>query len=636
MEKWPPLKGFVDFIAGIAAIYHIVILSGILTWFDIFTIPAQDRSISLFFVLILVFLTRSINTEIKNKSRLNWNDILFLAAGLLGAGFIIFFYPQAYQYVSYGFLDTKGMILAALLMIALLEAVRRVAGWILPILITFFVVITLYQNHLPGILNGGGYPFERLSYNIYISGSGIFGLPLGVSSTILIVFLIYGRMLEDAGLGEWFLNLALSTTGWMRGGPGKACVVASGLFGMISGSATANVATTGAFTIPLMIKTGYSPAFAGAVEAVAATGGTIMPPVMGAVAFIMAEWLGVPYNEIALAAAIPALLYYTGAFTSVHFEAGKIGLKAIPRSELIPFSKTLKDGWYYLIPLGALIYFLIIKQYRPDAAGLLSLPFLIGTSFLSKNKDHWMLPGKIWMSLVGAARSWITVATVTAGVGILIGSLELSGLGIKFSSFILDLGGGSLLATLCLVGLASFILGMGLDALPCYFTLIILVAPALVKMGLPVFSAHMFVMYWGMASFLTPPVCLAVYVAASISKSNFWETGWKAVQVGLGAFIVPFMFVYNPALLLKDSAGNVIISFIFSVVGIIAFVIALKGFAMVKTNWLQRLIFLASAILLVLPNRTIGLIGFVTYGAVMLWQWWDQKKLKADSVILSR
>lgn len=636
MKKWPSLKGSVDFIAGIAGIYHIIILSGILMWFDIYTIPARDRSISLFFVLILVFLTKGISTKIKDKDRLSWHDILFLAAGLVGVGFIIFFYPQAYQYMSSGFLDTKGMILAVLLMIALLEAVRRVTGWVLPILITFFVVITLYQNYLPGILNGGGYPFERLSYNIYISGSGIFGVPLGVSSSILIVFLIYGRMLQEAGLGEWFLNLALSTTGWMRGGPGKACVVASGLFGTISGSAAANAATTGAFTIPLMIRTGYSPAFAGAVEAVAATGGTIMPPVMGAVAFVMAEWLGLSYAEIALAAVIPALLYYVGAFASVHFEAVKLDLKAIPRSELLSFGKTMKGGWYYLIPLGTLIYFLLIKQYDPDAAGLLSLPFLIGTSFLSKNKDHWMMPGKIWISLVGAVRNWITVATVTAGVGMLIGSLELSGLGIKFSSFILDLGGGNLLATLCLVALASFILGMGLDALPCYFTLVILVAPALVKLGLPAFTAHMFVMYWGMASFLTPPVCLAVYVASSISKSNFWETGWKAVQVGLGAFIVPFMFVYNPALLLKDSAGNVAINFIFSVLGIICLVIALKGFAMVKTNLVQRLMFLASAILFIHPDRMTGLIGLAVYGAVMLWQWQDQKKLKVDSVILSR
>lgn len=635
MQQRLSLNSIVNFIAGIAGIYHIVVISGVLMWVGIFTIPARDRAVSLLFVLVLVFLARSITKKVHGgtgKDRLAWHDVVFLAGGLVGGGFIVFFYPQAYQYVSSGYLDAKGMILAAILMVVLLEAVRRVTGLVLPLIITFFIVITLFQNYLPGILHGSGYPFDRLAYNVYISGSGIFGVPLGVSSTVLIIFLIYGNMLQAAGAGEWFLNLALATTGWMRGGPGKAAVVASGLFGSISGSAAANAATTGAFTIPLMMRVGYSPSFAAAVEAVAATGGTIMPPVMGAVAFVMAEWLGISYASIALAAAIPALLYYIGAFSSVHFEAVKTDLRAIPRSELISFAKTIKEGWFYVVPLGILIYFLLVKKYEPDTAGLLSLPFLISTSFLSKDRNNWMMPSKIWKSIVGAVKSWVTVATVTAGVGMLIGALELSGLGIKFSSFILDLGGGSLLFTLVLVAMASFILGMGLDALPCYFTLVILVAPALVKLGLSAFTAHMYVMYWGMASFITPPVCLAVYVTSSISNSNFWETGWKAVQVGLGAFIVPFMFVYNPALLLKGSAGIVIINFLFAVLGIVSLVIALKGFALGKTNWFQRLMFLGSAILFIHPARITGLVGLVIFGIVMFWQWQERRKCQPVSL----
>jgi TRAP transporter 4TM/12TM fusion protein len=320
---------------------------------------------------------------------------------------------------------------------------------------------------------------------------------------------------------------------------------------------------------------------------------------MGAIAFIMAEWLGMPYGKIALAAFIPACLYYTVLFMSIHFEAHRLGLKTTPRSKLPSLWSAFIGGWYYIIPIAILIYFLIFLKYPPEMSGLYSVISLIPLSFLSRDKKNHLTLRKIWSSLTGSVKTWITVAGVTAAVGMLIGSLELSGLGIKFSGFIVNLTQGNLLGTMILIGVASFILGMGLDSIPSYMTLAILAAPALIELGVPPMVAHLYVIYWGLSSFITPPVCIAVYVACGISGTKIWETGWEAVRIGIAVFIVPLAFVYNQALLFQGSAGEIAAAIITALLGSTAVAAAVRGYFMdALPTWGKVLAFAGGCILI--------------------------------------
>lgn len=605
-------------IAGFLALYQIIILSRLLSWFGIFIPSSQHRALSLFFVLILTFYFQIYIKEGK-KRRFFLFEIIFLLLGLIGIGYVAFNYKSIIDYGSYGYLDSLGIILAILSAISLLEATRRVSGAVLPLLILFFLCITLFQNYLPGILYGKGYSLDRLTYSFYAGGAGIFGIPLGVATTILISFIIFGQLLEKAGAGEWMIRIALSLAGWAAGGPAKVAILASGFFGMISGSPSANVATTGSFTIPLMKKTGYSAKFAGAVEAVASTGGQFMPPVMGAIVFIMAEWLNIPYSKIVRMAFIPAILYYLILFISIHLEAKKNGLKGLPRMELPSIFSVIKQGWFYFIPLFVLVYFLIWKRYPPEMAVIISIPFLVGVSFLSRDKNNYLIPGRIWRALIEAVKSWLTVAIITASVGMLVSSLELSGLGIKFSRFMVDLSYGRLLPALLIIGFSSLILGMGLDSIPCYITLTILAAPALVIIGVPIEIAHLYVIYWGLASFFTPPVCLAVYVACGISGSKIWETGWEAIRLGISAFIIPIAFVYNKPLLLQGEVGEIIASIITALLGSIFVASGLRGYFDINLLWLERILVLLGGLILIGPTNIFTTIIGLGISLLGIW-----------------
>lgn len=608
----------VGIIAGVLAFYQIIFASRLLTWFGIFLPEPQHRAISLFFALFLIYSLRSPSGTTR-EACLSWNDLLFLAPGLIGAGYVAFNYETVLDYSSYGYVDTKGIILTLLLAISLFEGVRRLSGWWLPLMVIFFALITVFQNYLPGSLHGKGFGLDRLCYSFYVGSSGIFGTPLGVAVTIIITYIIFGRLLQQAGGGQWFINIALSLTGWMRGGPAKATIVASCLFGMISGSPSASVATIGVISIPMMMSVGYPAKFAGAVESVAGVGGQFMPPVMGAIAFIMAEWLNIPYSQIAIAAFIPALLYYIVLYMSIHFEARRLDLKAIPSSELPSFGSNFKKGWFYILPLATLIYFLVIRSYPPETAGIYSILVLVGVSFLAPEKEKHLMPKQILRALVGGTKSWIITAGVTATVGMLIGSLELSGLGIKFSSFILSLSQGNLFLTLLLVGVGSFILGTGLDSIPCYMTLAVLTAPALIELGIAPMTAHLFIIYWGLAAHITPPSCTPVFVACGISGGKIWETGWEAVRLGIAVYIVSFAFVYNPALLTKGTPGEILASFITAAIGSILVAASVRSFAVGETSWWVRSLGFIGGLLLIGPTTIwttlsglgIGFSGFI-------------------------
>jgi TRAP transporter 4TM/12TM fusion protein len=621
-----PLFGW---LATAIVLYHIVIVGNLAAMAGFFIPDQVHGAVSLAMALSVIFVLipaagahHAPGREASaGQRRPTPFDLILIACALISLGYIVLFHDDMLEYSMYGFLDGKGLVLALLLCLPLIEAVRRTTGLTLPILVGVLVLGTVFQNYLPGVLYGRGYEADRLLYSAYVGESGIFGLPLKVATNIIIVFVLFGALMEVSGAGKWFLRLALALTGWSRGGPAKAAVVSSALFGSISGSPSANVATTGVFTIPLMKQIGYRPAFAGAVEAVASTGGQILPPVMGAIAFVMAEWIRVPYSQIAIAAFVPAALYFLIVFVSVHLQAHREGVQALPRAELPKVTEVLREGWFYLIPIAALIYFLLIKSYPPGMAGILTIPFVIGASFLSRDRKDWLTPRNFMSACVRAVRSWITVAAITGFVGIMIGAIELSGVGVKISTFILDLSGGNLILTLLLVGLASFVLGMGLDAIPVYVTLATLMAPALSQLGVSDMAAHLFVIYWGLASFYTPPLCIAVYVAISLSGSKLWETGGEAVRLGIAAFVIPFAFVLDEGLLLRGSIFQIGWAITTAVIGASLLACGIRGHAFGPLDAIRRLLAGAGGLLLIGPGIYPPLVGAaMALVAVVPWQ----------------
>jgi TRAP transporter 4TM/12TM fusion protein len=630
MSRLSPLT----WITALIAVYHLIIVGQLPTWLGLFLPNQIHLVISALCALTLIFTLRRAGQrhdaphdaeKVDGPVAVPWYDWLLIAAATASAAFIILDFETILDYGMFGELDAKGMVFALCLAIPLLEGIRRTTGWALPIIILLFVAGTIWQQFLPGLLYGKGFPLERLLYSAYIGESGIFGLPLNVAANIVIVFLIFGAMMQMAGAGRWFIDIALSLTGWTRGGPAKAAVLSSALFGSISGSPSGNAATTGVFTIPMMKEIGYRPAFAGAVEAVASTGGQILPPVMGAIAFVMAEWLEITYTDVVIAALVPALLYFLIVFVSVHLQAHKDGIAAMPRSQMPDFWASFARGWHFLIPIAGLIWFLLVDGYPPGMAAMYACGLIIPVSFLSKDRANWMTLPRIMLAFEDGVKRWVVVAAITGSVGIMIGALELSGVGIKLSTFIVDLAGGNLYLALFLVGFASLIVGMGLDAIPAYITLATLMAPALITLGVPDIAAHLFVVYWGLASFYTPPMCIVVYVVIGISGSKVWETGWEAVQLGIAAFLIPFAFAINPALMLRAELDRIFLAVGTATIGAVLVACAVRGFALRNLNMVQRLLCFAAGVLFIAPGVTMPLIGLAIAGAVLVSQYFGRK-----------
>jgi TRAP transporter 4TM/12TM fusion protein len=607
---------FVELIAALLVLYNLIAASRAITLFGIYVPNSVHRAINLTVIVIIVFTYYSIKGK-KRESGIKWYDMLLMLCGVVGAGYAFLFPHDLLEYSMYGFLDTKGVILALLICVPLFEMIRRVGGLILTTLIGLIILATIFQQYLPGILYGRGFGLERLGYAAYVGPSGIFGLPLGIATTILIVFIVFARLLQVCGAGQWFIDLALAMTGRLRGGPAKAAVLSSGLFGSISGSPASNVATTGAITIPLMKSVGYRSSFAGGVEAVASTGGQILPPVMGAIAFVMAEWINVPYATIAVAAIIPALLYYTVLFMSIQFESQRLNLKPVSKELIPPLWSTFIKGWFYLPPLFVLVYLMFFLKFSPDMAAIFSILTLIAFSFVSKDKSHHLVPSKIWNSFLPSVKTWVLIGTITAGVGLMISSLELSGLSVRLAQFIIDLSGGELLVTLILIGFCCFILGMGMDSIPAYITLATVAAPALTMQGVEPLVAHLYVIYWGMASFITPPLCIAVFVAVGISGGKIWETGWEAVRLGIAVFLVPLAFVYNEALLLRGSLLEIILSACTAFIGVTLVAAALRRFLFTKLAIYQSILLFSAGLILIAPGWITALAG-LTIAAIAL------------------
>ena len=486
------------------------------------------------------------------------------------------------------------------LILLIMEATRRATGWALPITASLFLLYGLtWGNQSVGIM------LDQL----YLTTEGIFGIPLYVSATYVMLFILFGAFVERSGAGQMFMDFALALAGHTSGGPAKVAIITSSLFGTVSGSAVANVMTTGTFTIPLMKRTGYRPAFAGAVEAVASTGGQLMPPIMGAAAFVMAEFLGTSYLTVAAFAILPALLYYVAVFMAVHFEARRVGLVGLPRADLPRLKEVLLDRGHLFLPLAVIIG-VLLSGYSAAYAAICGIASVIPTTWLRASTRYTFTPLAIIEALEAGARNTLVVALACACAGIVIGTITLTGLGLAFTNVVLTLSQNMLLPALILTMVAGIILGMGLPTTPAYIVQVALLVPALVRLGVQVEAAHLFVLYFAVLSAITPPVAMAVYAANGISRAGLMESSWAAVKLGLTGYIIPFMFVFGPSLLMIGEWHMILLTIVTATIGVTCLAAALHNyFFWGKTRIWERALLLAAAFVLIKPGLWTDTIG---------------------------
>ena len=523
---------------------------------------------------------------------------------------------------------TADIVLGACLVLIVLEAGRRTVGWPIVIIALLFLSYAYFGQAMPGILMHRGYSIARIFPFLYLTDAGIFGIPLGVSSRFILLFIIFGAFLEKAGAGIFFRDLSLALTGSHVGGPGKAAILFSGFIGSITGSSTANVVTTGTFTIPLMKKLGYKPAFAAGVEADASTGGQILPPVMGAAAFVMAEYIGVPYVTVMVAAIVPALLYFITSFFMVHYRSLKDNLLPVPKDELPKLLDVLKDGFYYFTPLIILIV-LLVMRFSPSRAVFWALLSTIALSWIKS--DTRMGPKEIFEALYSGVQKALEVVAACAVAGIIIGIVTMTGLGLKFSTLIEVLAGGNLMAGLFYTLIASLILGIGVPTTAKYIILATLVAPALVSLGAPLLASHLFILYFGTDADITPPVGLAAYAAAGLAGAHPLTTGIEAFKMGITAYIVPFMFILGPALLLQGPVIEIIIACVTALIACAGLGAGMQGYFVRRMPIWHRGIIIIGSVMLMETSWTWDLVGIALVGGIFIIEYLAERVLKSES-----
>ncbi|MBZ4652848.1 MAG: transporter permease [Peptococcaceae bacterium] len=585
-------------------------------------VTLKHRALHTSVVMALVFLLYPFSKK-SAKDSLTVVDILLAILSLATGAYILISYDGIV--LRAGMPNQTDLFFAFITLLLVLEAGRRITGKELAILAVVFLAYAYFGRSLPGnLLSHRGYGIKDILDYMYLTTEGIFGIPIGVSSTYIILFILFGSFLDKSGMGQFFNDLAMALAGTSRGGPAKVAVVSSGFMGSINGSAVANVVTTGCFTIPLMKKVGYRPEFAGAVEAAASVGGQILPPVMGAAAFIMAETLGVPYLKIAIAAAVPAVLYYLGIIMMVHLQACKRGLQGIPKEEVPRVWDVLKSRGHLLLPLVGLVY-LLVKGYTPIYAAFYSIVLTILVSALKK--ETRMSFRDILKALENGTRTALGVAMSCAIVGIIVGVATLTGFGLKLASAILLVGQGNLFITLVLTMIACLILGMGLPSIPAYIITATMAAPALAKMGIPPLVSHMFVFYFGMLANLTPPVALAAFAGAGIAGANPTSTGIQSMKLALAGFIVPFVFVYSPSLMLINTTWlDAVMVTITATIGVVALAAAVEGYLLTDAGKLTRGLLLVGALCMIKPGVVTDLVGIVVIAAAVFLQRMEIKK----------
>lgn len=590
------------------------------------------RTVHLSFALVLVYLTERGRQRCERRFTVYDWVWLILALAPISYLFVRYQYIVSERFYFVTPLSLLEVVLGVVFMLTLLEATRRVTGWALPVVAVVFLVYVFTGPWLPGIFKHGGYSLAQLVDLQYLSTMGIFGMPLGISANYVFLFILFGSFLVRSGLGDLLTDVVLGIAGRSTGGPAKVSVIGSSLFGMISGSPTANATTVGAFTIPLMRKVGYRPEFAGAVEAAASTGGQIMPPVMGVVAFMMAEYTGIPYIKIAMHALIPAVLYYLGIYLAVHFEAARHGLRGLAPEELPQWKETVRRKGHMVLPVIVLV-FLLAKGYSPTFAASYSILATVATAALRKETRMG------WRDILGALRdgalsSLLVVATM-ATAGLVSGIFNLTGLGLRFTSSLTELAGGNLFLMLFLTMVASLVLGLGLPASASYVIQVAVTIPAMVRVLAvwnpgqdPVITAlisHMFVMYFASMAPITPPDASAAYAAAGIAKGEPMRTGFIATRLAIAAYIVPYIFALAPGLLMVGNLLEILIVSLKAVLAVTLVAIGLEGFMWARLSWWQRWLMIIGGVCLIIPGWLSDLLGLLFGGGGVIGNWCSSK-----------
>ena len=572
--------------------------------------------------LALIFLLYPAR-QASSRQKVAWTDWIWVIASF-ASFFYLFKEYQAIMTTRGGIPNTLDIVFSIMTVVLVVEAARRVMGWMLPILGLVFLSYPFVSHFdwMPDRLLTRPYTFSDIFGQMYLKTEGLYSSAIGASVTFIFLFILFGAFLAKSGMGKLFNDLAMALAGHKQGGPAKVAVISSGFMGSINGTAVANVVGTGSFTIPLMKKIGYHKNFAGAVEASASVGGQILPPVMGASAFIMAETTGVSYGTIALAAVLPALLYYLGVMAQVHFRAGRDHLKGVPKADLPRVKEVLKERGHLLFPIVALVFFLFQSIPVSYAAVYTILLTIVVAAF---RKSTRMGPKEILEALADGAKQSLSVMAACAVVGIIIGVVSLTSFGSVMTSSIMSIGAGSLFLTLFFTMIASMILGMGLPSIPAYIITATMAAPALANFDIPILVAHMFVFYFGLFANITPPVALAAFAGAGIAGGDPMRTGFLALRLSLAGFIVPFLFVYNPAMLMIDTtdiavnakefglpAWNVILSItVTSIVGILALGAAVEGYFKTALSWFWRIFLGVGALMMIVPETMTDIIGTI-------------------------
>jgi TRAP transporter 4TM/12TM fusion protein len=609
-------------VAVVMSVYHIYVR---------LTVYAPDQQallyITLAFSLVLSFLLWPRRKD-ATPDRVPWEDLVLAGLSLACVGYMF----VKYNYVVNRFptadsLTRTDMLVGVVGILLVLEATRRTIGAALPIVAIAFLIYGFAGPWLFGWLYHRGLSLELTIDQTYFTTEGIFGVPMSVAATYVILFIIFGTFLEKSGAGQFFMNFANAVAGGARGGPGKVAVVSSSLFGTISGSAVANVMVDGWLTIPMMKKTGFKPEAAAAIEAVASTGGQIMPPIMGAAAFVMAEFQGVSYTQVMIAATIPALFYYGALFAAIHFNAVRSGLRGLPREELPVLGYIIVRQGHLFLPVIVLLALLLVG-FTPTYGAIMATLALVAIS--------WLRPSTAlgWRECLDGLREGavqtVPVAMACAAAGIVIGIVLQTGLALRFTAFLIDFTYGSLLPALVITMVAGVILGMGMPTTPAYIMQAALLVPALMKLGVEPMAAHMFAFYFSCLSAVTPPVALAVYAAASIGKAGLWASGVQAMKFAAAGFIVPFFFVYNPALLFQGPWPEILRAVLTGTIGVVALAASLEAYFLRPATWIERVLFFVAAIMLIDPNAITDVIGLAVLSvALLLQKVWVPRSAKA-------
>jgi TRAP transporter 4TM/12TM fusion protein len=598
--------------------YSISHFSGLLNFFDVEPNYTAHRAIFLAFIMTLVLVSFPAK-RVATKDKLPWYDIILILFGLGTCFYPVLFFDQYILHAAQLELTYMEKIFAFSAFALILESSRRVVGWPLTLTAAAFAVYPLICQYLPGVLHGRGYSLNRITQQMYLFDNGIFGIAVGVASTVVFAFVLLSTLVLKLGAGEGVAYLVTKFFGKTRGGPAKTSVVASGLVGMIMGSGVANVVATGTFTIPLMKRAGYKPEDAAAIECVASNGGHFMPPVMGAVAFLIAEFTNIPYARICIYALLPAVLYYACLLIQVDLIARRDNIQPVS-SEKQPHIENieiLSKSWIYVIPIAVLIWLLFVFAWRPERSAAVAL--FVGVATAMSTKSTRLGTKDLVKFATDIGRLMCVVGVSCAAANVIIASTLLTGLGQRITSAMIVLSGNHLLILLLITAIACYIMGMGGGAIVIYVTVSLLIIPALIGLGIAPIAAHLFTYMMACTCFITPPVALNCFIAAPLAGASPMRVGWHSMKFGIIIYVVPFMFCYKPALLLIGSPDRIALTLITSVLGAAALACGIVGYLLRRLHWVERVTSILVGLLLLMPGLQTDIIGAVIGMAMLIW-----------------